>query len=58
MTPEELARGLAAPGEVVLEREAAERFGRERVQWLGPRSVAGLDEPVEIFTLSSPMRRP
>jgi len=43
---------LASPGQMVLDAQAAERLGRSRVTSLGARHVAGLDEPVEIFTLA------
>jgi len=42
---------LAEPGQIVMDREAAERAGREKVVSLGTRPVAGIEDPVEVFTL-------
>jgi class 3 adenylate cyclase len=43
--------GTAQPGQIVLDREVAQRAGASDVLALGSRTVPGFEDPVEVYTL-------
>ena len=43
---------LAEPGQVLLDADTAAELGSDRVGALGPRAVAGFDDPVAVYALT------
>jgi class 3 adenylate cyclase len=43
---------LALPGQALTDAATARHLGPDQTQRLGPRSVAGFDDPVEVYALT------